>query len=286
MFDNIVAIAAIENFFKTQVFTVIIALLIFIIILKLLHMFMRTFTKNIIIATENTERKKEITTIYHVAKSTIDIVLWLTFGMALLTKIGVDIRPILAAAGVLGVAVGFGARRFVEDVITGIIILLEGQIRVGDVVEIGSKSGVVEKIDLKMVVLRDNSGKVYFIRNGMIDIITNMTRDYSYYMLDLKIDYNENIDNVTNVIKDVFNNELLVLPQFSKEILEPVEILGVDSFEDSAYILKLRVKTKPMSQWSVGREFNKLIKNKFEEKDIKMSSTSNTLYIAKNDALP
>lgn len=254
-----------EECIHSTFFVVVLGILAFLAFMKIVHIVIKKSTKNIIRATTDTERIKEITTISHVIKSIIDTVLILMFLMILLTKLNVDIRPILTAAGVLGVAVGFGAKRFVEDIITGMIILLEGQIRVGDVIQIGDKMGVVEKIDLKMVVLRDTQGRVHYIRNGMIDIVTNMTRDFSYYVLDLGISYKENVDHIIKTLKSIFQNELLSNPKMSKNILEDIEVLGVDEFTDSSVKIKLRIKTKPMFQWEVGREFNRLIKNKFDE---------------------
>lgn len=249
-------------------FTVSISILVFLAFLKFIHILIKNSTNKIIKSTEDGERIKEITTISHLIRSVIDTVLILVFIMIILTKLKVDIRPILTAAGVLGVAVGFGAKRFVEDIITGLIILLEGQIRVGDVIQIGDKTGVVEKIDIKMVVLRDMQGKVHYIRNGMIDIVTNMTRDFSYYVLDLNISYKEDIDKVINELKTIFKEELLSNAEMAKNILEDLEVLGVDELTDTAAKIKLRIKTKPMSQWVVGREFNRLIKNRFDKKNI------------------
>lgn len=260
--------AKLEQILNSTFFVVIVGILGFLVFMKLVHILIKKSTKKIIVATDDTERIKEVKTISHVIKSIIDTVLILIFAMVLLTKIGVDIRPILTAAGILGVAVGFGAKRFVEDIITGMIILLEGQIRVGDVIQIGDKTGVVEKIDLKMVVLRDTEGKVHYIRNGMINIVTNMTRDFSYYVLNLNVSYKENVDNVIKTLKDIFHNQLLSNTEMSKNIIDDIEILGVDAFTDSAVTIKLRIKTKPMFQWEIGREFNRLIKNKFDELEI------------------
>ena len=267
----------------TKLFIVIISFLLLSVLIKISHIAVKNFTKRIIEATTDPERVKEITTISHVIKSTLDILISLVVVMTALTKLGIDIRPILTAAGVLGVAVGFGAKRFVEDVITGLIILIEGQVRVGDVVQIGEKTGTVEKIDLKMIVLRDIHGRVHYVRNGMIDIITNMTRDYSYFVLELGIAYKENIDHVMNVIKSIFENELITNPKMAEKILDSIEILGVDSFADSSVILKLRIKTKPMEQWTVGREFNRLIKNKFDDLGIEIPFPQTTMHVVKKE---
>lgn len=258
----------------------IISIAIFLCLLKVAHILFNRFTKDILSKTEDTEHVKQIQTFAHIVKSTADIVFFLIFAMVLLTKLGIDIRPILTAAGVLGVAVGFGAKRFVEDIISGMIILLEGQIRVGDVVEITDKVGVVEKINLKMVVLRDLHGRVHYVRNGMIDIVTNLTRDFSYYVLELGVAYKENVDKVIQTLEKIYEEELMTNCKIAEQILEPIEILGVDSFGESSVNIKLRIKTKPMSQWTVGREFNRLIKNKFDELNIEIPYPHTTLYFA------
>lgn len=260
-----------ETIIHSPIFVTIVGIVVFVVFMRFVHIVMKNFTKNVIKTTVDNERIKEIKTISHVIQSVIDTVLVLIFVMVLLTKLGIDIRPILTAAGILGVAVGFGAKRFVEDIITGMIILLEGQIRVGDVIQIGDKTGFVEKIDLKVVVLRDTQGRVHYIRNGMIDIVTNMTRDFSYYVIDLKVSAKENADSIITALKDVFNDGLMVNNEMSSNVLEEIEILGVDSFSGTSLTIKARIKTKPMSQWTVGREFNRLIKNKFDELKIDFS---------------
>ncbi len=260
---------------ETKLFITAMAIILLFLLIKISHYTVKIFTTKIIKATNDPERIKAITTISHVIKSTLNIFISLLVIMTALPKIGIDVRPIIAAAGVLGVAVGFGARRFVEDIITGLIILLEGQVRVGDIIQIGDKVGSVEKIDLKMTVLRDTEGRVHYIRNGMIDVVTNLTRDFSYYVLNLNIATKENIDNVMNVVKDIFYNELSKNSTIAEKIIDEIEILGIDSFSETSVVIKIRIKTKPMEQWTVGREFNRLIKNKFDELNIEMYTPSN-----------
>lgn len=195
-----------------------------------------------------------------------------------MNKLGIDIRPILTAAGVLGVAVGFGSKRFVEDLITGLVLILEGQIRVGDVVEIAGKLGTVEKVDIKLVVLRDMSGNVHYIRNGMIDIVTNMTRDYSYYVFDIGVAYKENLDRVYEVIKEL-DKDFRQNYEHKEDVYAPLELLGVDSLGDSAVVIKARYKTRPRYQWQVGRAFYKAIKDKFDEAGIEIPFPQRTLHI-------
>lgn len=190
--------------------------------------------------------------------------------LAFLGKLGVDVRPMLATAGVAGLAVGFAAKRFLEDLIVGIIIIMTGQIRMGDYVEIAGKSGTVENIDIKLVTLRDINGNIHYIRNGLIDIITNYSRDYSYALFDMGVSYDSDPDNVMAVLKDIFDNELKTQPQMAEKIISDIELIGLDRFEDSSIVIRVRIKTHPKQQWAVQREFNKLILKRFKEENIEI----------------
>lgn len=279
-------IEAVKHFFTPEVFLnnifviVTIRLTILILILNFIHIVITFLTRGITKKITDREHAKQVHTIIMTLKSFIDIVVSLIFIMAFLTRIGIDIRPILTAAGVLGVAVGFGSKRFVEDIISGVMLILEGQIRVGDIIEIGDRFGTVERLNLKMVVLRDVDGKVHYIRNGMIDIVTNYTRDYSYALLDIGIAYKENADKVMEIIKDIAQNELLQ-ENCGKFITGKIEMLGITEFKDSSVNIKFRIKTLPMHQWEVTREFNRLIKNKFDELNIEIPFPQRTLHIEK-----
>jgi moderate conductance mechanosensitive channel len=201
----------------------------------------------------------------------------------LLSELGVPVAPILTAAGVVGLAVGFGAQNLVQDFISGFFILLEDQVRVGDVVQIGDKSGLVEKVTLRMVILRDQAGSVHFIRNGKIDVVTNMTKDFSHYVFDLGVAYREDVDEVIRVLKGI-DEGMRQDADFKNDILAPLEVLGVDSFGDNAVMIKARTKTKPIQQWRVGREFNRRIKKKFDELNIELPFPHRTIYFGKDKA--
>lgn len=227
---------------------------------------------------EDPEAQKRAETLRSVVRSGLTFVTLVVAAMMILGELGVEIGPILAAAGVIGLAIGFGAQKLVEDVISGFFILLEDQIRVGDVVQIAGQGGLVEHVNLKMVVLRDLAGNVHYVRNGKIDVVTNMTKDYSRYVFDIGVAYREDVDNVIQVIKQV-DEDLRGDPVFKQNILEPIEILGLDKFDDSAVIIKARTKTKPIKQWAVAREFNRRLKRKFDELDIEIPFPHRTIYI-------
>jgi len=261
-------------------FAIILTIIVSLIVLKLSNTLIDKYFNRLISIKDDGELKKRVDTLQYTVKSLVNIVVSAIGITIILAKLGINIGPILAAAGVLGIAVGFGAQRFIEDIITGFIILIEDQIRVGDVVEIAGKSGYVEKVDLKMVVLRDLSGNVHYVRNGKIDTITNMTKDFSFYVFDVGIAYRENVDRAIEIMKHV-DEELRQDERFKTDILEPLEILGLDKFADSAMIIKSRVKTKPIRQWAVGREFNYRLKKKFDEHGIEIPFPHRTIYVKK-----
>lgn len=224
---------------------------------------------------------KRIDTMRYVIRYIFNISILIIAVALILKELGIDIRPILAAAGVLGIAIGLGAQSLVKDIISGFFILLENQIRVGDVVEVAGKSGVVEEVNLKMTILRDLSGNVHYIPNGEITVVTNMTKVYSRYVFDIGVAYRENVDEVVEVIKEV-DETLRNDEEFGPDILEPIEILGLDEFADSALIIKARTKTKPIKQWRTAREFNRRLKKAFDEKGIEIPFPHTTLYMGKN----
>ncbi len=199
----------------------------------------------------------------------------------ILGELGIEIGPLLAAAGIVGLAIGFGSQRLVEDIISGFFILMEDQVRVGDYVQTAGKSGIVEKVSLKLTVLRDLAGNVHFIRNGKIDIVTNMTKEYSRYIFEIGVAYREDVDEVIQVIKEI-DEDLRKDPNFNSLILEPMEVLGLDQFADSALIIKARTKTKPFKQWIVAREFNRRLKMKFDQLNIEIPFPHVTLYAGQN----
>jgi len=227
------------------------------------------------------EFKKRMDTLSSITHHILLVAILFLAAIIILGELGVEIGPVIAAAGIVGVAIGFGAQSLVQDVISGFFMLLEDQIRVGDVIQVGDKGGVVEKITLRTVILRDLSGNVHFIRNGQIQVVTNMTKEYGRYVFDIGVAYKEDVDHVIEVVKRV-DEELRGNPDFKDDILEPIEILGLDKFADSAVIIKARIKTKPIKQWAVGREFNRLLKKRFDEEGIEIPFPHVTLYIGQD----
>jgi moderate conductance mechanosensitive channel len=223
------------------------------------------------------ETEKRINTLIGILSGAIKIVLWIIFILILLQKFGVNIGPLLAGAGIIGVAVGFGSQELVRDFLSGFFILLENQIREGDVAVINGTGGLVESIELRTITLRDFSGVIHIFQNGKINTISNMTKGWSAMVFDIGVAYKENVDNVINVMKEV-GDDLQKDSEFGSDIIEPIEIFGLDQFADSAVVIKARIKTKPIRQWTIGREYRKRLKIAFDEKNIEIPFPHTTVY--------
>lgn len=225
------------------------------------------------IATDSSKRVKTLMTLI---SQGVSIILWAVVLLMILTHIGIEIGPLLAGAGILGLAVGFGAQNLVKDVISGFFMILEDQIRVGDVAILNGTGGLVEKMNFRITSLRDLSGTVHIFPNGSINTLSNMTSEWSAYVFNVGVAYKENTDNVTQAIRDVLDNlkkdEIL-----GPSILE-TEIFGVDGLNDSSVTIKGRIKTIPLKQWAVGREFLRRVKLAFDEQDIEIPFPHQTLY--------
>lgn len=230
---------------------------------------------------DDEEFQKRTQTLGSIVRYALDIVILIVGFMIILEQFGIEIGPLLAAAGIVGLAVGFGAQSLVKDVITGFFILLEDQVRVGDVVQIAGKTGIVEKINLRTTMLRDLAGNAHYVPNGSIDAVTNMTKEYSRYVFEVGVAYREDVDEVIEVMREV-DEDLRNDPAFKDDILEPLEVFGLDQFADSALIIKARTTTKPIKQWAVGREFNRRLKRKFDEKNIEIPFPHVTLYMGQD----
>ncbi|MDI6849569.1 MAG: mechanosensitive ion channel family protein [Candidatus Saccharicenans sp.] len=230
---------------------------------------------------EDEESKKRAQTLANLINQVIRVLVAIIAVITVLAALDIQIAPILATAGVASLAIGFAAQSLIKDVINGFFIILWDQIRVGDVVTVAGKSGVVESVSLKMTVLRDLSGNVHYVPNSLIDVVTNMTREYSRYVFDVGVSYFENVDEVRAVIRQV-DEELRSDPAFAGEVLEPMEILGLDRFADSAVIIRARVTTKPGKQWEVAREFNRRLKIAFDRKGISIPFPHLTMFIGQD----
>lgn len=238
--------------------------------IKLLRFFTNKVLKQVLSKISSQERQQQLETLKTIALHAIEAIVFVIYIGNMLNLFGIDVRPILATAGVMGVAIGFGAKRFVEDVISGIIILMEGQVRVGDYVEVQGVKGFVEKITLPLITVRsDTTGALCFVRCGYIDTIINHTMNYSYAFFELDVAYKENVSHVFKTLYKCFDI-LVSNPDFKKKIIGELEIWGLDSFKESSLCIKVRIKTQPKGQWSVKREFNRIVKERFELENIEI----------------
>jgi small conductance mechanosensitive channel len=206
------------------------------------------------------------------------VVLWSVVGVICLAQLGLDVTPILAGAGILGLAVGFGAQNLVRDVISGFFLVLENQVRVGDVAVVNGTGGVVETISFRIIVLRDLAGVVHVFPNGTVNTLANMTKEWSGYVIDVGVAYKEDPDRVMEVMRRVAD-ALREDPKYRPSILEPIEIFGVDDFKASEVTIKARLKTLPIQQWTVGREYRRRLKKAFDGAGIEIPFPHHSLYM-------
>lgn len=220
-------------------------------------------------AHHDAERRKRTATLASTLGRFAAALIWTVSLLVVLRELDVDITPILTGAGILGLAIGFGAQTLVKDIISGVFLIIEDQVRVGDVALVNGVGGLVEEINLRTIVLRDLDGTVHVIPNGEIRTLANRTKEFSYYVIDLGIDYDTDTDLAVEAVKAA-GADLQADPAFGPSILEPVEVLGVDNFADSAVILKFRIKTLPLKQWEVGRELRRRVKKTLDARGIRI----------------
>lgn len=202
------------------------------------------------------------------------------FGLVLLSELGINIMPLLAGAGVIGIAIGFGAQTMVKNYIAGLTIILEDLMQVGDVVHIAGRRGTIEKISIRKVQIRSVDGNVHTIPFSEITVIENMTKDYSYYLLDINVSYAADPDAVMAVMRDVATN-MRQDPDWQPQILDDLEVMGLDRFADSAIVIRARLRTLPGKQWDVGRAYNRRLKQAFAAHAIEIPFPQQTVHIAK-----
>lgn len=223
------------------------------------------------------EAVKRAETLIRLLRQAVIILLWVMAILVILKELGFEIMPVLASAGIAGLAVGFGAQNLVRDVIAGFFIILENQVRVGDVAIVNGTGGLVERINFRTMVLRDLSGVVHVFPNGTINTLSNMTREWSAYVFDIGVAYKEDTDHVVEIMKQI-GAELRQDDHFGNLMVSDIEIFGVDAFADSAVMIKARIRTKPIKQWDVGREYHRRLKKAFDREGIEIPFPHRSLY--------
>lgn len=269
------------NWVITDLPAIIILVLILIGLLRLLGFIVKRLKKAAIERLHRSQRddiegQKRINTIAEITQGVGRIFLWTIFILMILEKISINIGPILASAGIVGLAIGFGAQELVRDFISGFFMLLEDQIREGDVAIINGTSGTVAKIELRTTTLRDASGVVHIFQNGKINTLSNMTKEFSAIIIEIGVAYKEDTDHVNAVLKQV-GEEIMKAPDIGTQI-ESVDLWGVDQFADSAVILKVKLTTKPGQQWGIGREFRRRVKKAFDTHNIEIPFPHVSIY--------
>ncbi len=219
---------------------------------------------------------QRVNTLFRILKNFVSIAILIVVIMLILSELGIEIGPLIAAAGVVGLAVGFGAQTLVKDIITGLFIILEGQITIGDIVEVAGHSGRVEAITIRTVRLRDVNGHLHVIPFSEVTTVKNITQDQDYHSFEIGVSYNEDVDNVIETIEKV-GKDLRKDKDFSSKINGEIEVFGLDKFEDSAIIIKGRIPTVHKQQWAVRREFNRRIKLAFDKGGIEKPFPQTTI---------
>jgi small-conductance mechanosensitive channel len=211
-----------------------------------------------------------IETLARVFRNSAGVVIFLVAGTLVLGELGISVAPILATAGVAGVAIGFGAQSLIKDYFTGFFLLLDDEVRQGDVVELAGKGGLVEEVTLRYVRLRDMQGHVHYIPNGEIKVVTNRTREYATPVVDVSVGYREDVDQVLQVMRETAA-ALRADAQWKDRIVDDLEVIGVERWADSAVVLRARFRVMPpIQQWNVKREFMKRLKKRFDERGIEI----------------
>jgi len=220
-----------------------------------------------------TARSARLLTLLPMLRTALLVAIFMVAGLMVLSEIGVNIAPLLAGAGVVGIAIGFGSQKLVQDIITGLFLLLENTMQVGDVITLGGLTGTVENLSIRTIRLRALDGSVYIVPFSAVTTVTNMTRDYGYAVLDIGVGLSEPPDHVAGVVREVAR-KMRAEPRWGASIRDDIEVLGIERFVDLAYILRVRVMTLPGQRWAVGRELNERIKERFDELAIDSPITS------------
>jgi small conductance mechanosensitive channel len=213
------------------------------------------------------ERTKRAQTLGRLLQKALSVLVISIAGLMILRELSVDITPALTGAGIAGLAIGFGAQTIVRDVLSGFFLILEDQCRVGDVAVVNGQGGLVEEVNLRTIVLRDEEGTVHVFPNGEVKTLANKSKDFSYYIITWGVGYDEDPERVIAAMRDA-SAAVESDPAFKPHILAPLDVYGVDSFDDAKLVIKARIKTVPLKQWMVGRELRRRMAKVFAERHI------------------
>ncbi|MEO5697567.1 MAG: mechanosensitive ion channel family protein [Burkholderiaceae bacterium] len=243
----------------------------------------RTLRVRIATRLDDHEAVKRAETLGRVFRYLSAVVISLVTAMLVLSELGVSVAPILGAAGVVGLAVGFGAQSLVKDFFTGFFLLLENQIRQGDVVRLGDHAGLVEEVTLRYVQLRDYDGNVHFVPNGTILTVVNMSRGHAQAVVDIGVGYGEDLDRVMDVMREV-GAQMREDPVYANRILDALEVAGVERWADSSVLVRARFRVAPLEQWAVRRDYLRRLKRAFDERGIEIPFPQMKIHTAPSSA--
>ena len=230
---------------------------------------------------DNGHTSARMMTLLPLLRNVLRVTIGVIATLIVLSEIGIDIGPLLAGAGVAGLAVGFGAQKLVQDIINGMFLIIEDTVAVGDVVRVAGHTGLCEGLTIRTIRLRDLSGTVHTVPFNEVSTIENLTKDFSFAVMDVGVAYREDTDAVIDILHEVAD-DLRADTKYNQVILEPLEVLGVDEFADSAVVIKVRIKTLPVKQWMVKREFNRRMKKAFDANRIEIPFPHTTLYFGED----
>ncbi|MCK5060019.1 MAG: mechanosensitive ion channel family protein [Candidatus Pacebacteria bacterium] len=229
---------------------------------------------------DNKEEKQREDTIIKIFENTLGITVWIVIVLMILSELGVEIGPILAAAGIAGVAIGFGGQYFIRDLISGLFIIVENQYRIGDVVCFSKICGLVEDVSLRKTILRDLDGTVHHVPHGEITTVSNLSKEYARVNLNISVSYASDLENVIKVVNKV-GKELAEDGDWEEHIKKAPQFLRVDAFEDSGIAIKILGETKPLKQWDVTGELRKRLKIAFDKEGIEIPFPQRVIHTAK-----
>lgn len=254
------------SYLLTPALRILLILAISAVLLRFLRKLIDLFSQRMISRNHDREGLKRLETLTSVFRGTASVVIGVVAAMLILGQVGISITPILATAGVAGIAVGFGAQSLVKDFFTGLFLLIENQISEGDIIEAAGKTGSVEEVTLRHIRIRDYDGSVHFIPNGLITTVTNKSREFAYAVIDANVARTKNLDQVFALMREV-GVEMRRDPTLGARIVDDVAVAGVEKLEDATVVVRCRMKVMPLAQWSVRREFLKRLKQGLDRLD-------------------
>jgi len=241
-----------------------------------------TLHKRLLARAPGLEERKRVNTLDRIFGYILSVVIVVVTVMLVLAEMGISIAPLLATAGVVGIAISFGAQSLVKDYFTGFVMLMENQIRQSDVIDIANKTGTVEEVTLRYVRLRDGEGAVHFVPNSAISTVTNHSLDFAYSVVEIGVAYNVNLGHAYEVVKQV-GAQLRMHAEYSQKIIDDIEILGVNQLGDSSITLRLRMKVKPSEQWGIRRALLAALKEAFEANGIEIPYPQRVVHTIKEN---